>query len=1152
MKTLSYSIVHAIARGLLLPVMFPLLAICCLAMNAEGQDDLNKKITLQVSNKELKAVLIDIEKQASVNFFYNDVYIQPYRKVSLHVTNKRLADVLADLLTPLNISYHVEKNSRIFLDRKEDTSAISGSVVQAPVPVKGMIRDNKGLPLKGVTVRVKGAGISVLSDEDGAYAINVPDTGGVLIFSFVGYGSQEVPAGAGKTINIVLNAATVSLNDVVVIGYGSVQRKDLTGAVATIKGSDIASLPVNNLSEVLQGRVAGLDAVSGSYAPGEDVTIRVRGNRSLRASNDPLLIVDGIPMQSMNDINTSDVQSIDVLKDASATAIYGSRAANGVIIITTKRGKSGKTSVAYATYYGIQRPTRTLDIMNGARYAELRRNAFRNPAQPGSRYTSDVPDYNLDKQFFGPELGYGETMWESVEKGWEQANGVWTYHPEKVRSFDWEDFVLRQGNISNHQVNINGGNDKTRIALTFGYNKNVGIVKGQDFRRYNIRINIDHNISKTFKIGTSSFYSNSLQNLGAGGLYKLATQISPLVLPYDDKGEPVYQPMVGDVKISPRVNPYFSLANVDEKKIDRLSLNVYAEALFLKDFKYRINVSTTPSWQRRGNFLSGESNERVADGTSKVTLTNTATASLLMENIVTYNKQIRESHFLNLTFLYSLQADRNEGQTATANTLPYTSQLFNNLGTAANVEMIGSSLTKNRLMSYMGRANYSWKDRYLLTVTGRWDGASVLAEGNKWQFFPSAALAWKIEEENFMKQVKFIEQLKLRVGYGITGNSSINPYETLGSLQRTPYVLTSASGEVPVYGFETSIMPNPDLKWETTAQTNIGLDFSFLKGRVSGSVDLYQQSTTNLLMNRQITAVNGFTSVIDNVGATKNKGIEINLQTENIKTSNFQWTSSFLFTKNKESIEKLYNTSAGNDIGNGWFIGYPIKTHFDYKVLGIWGDPRIPQEEWSKMKNDPSTKEGNARTLDFNNNGVRDPGDRVIIGSEVPDWQGSVMNTFSFRGIDLSILVFARMGQTVASNAYDINQRISLNSRENSLNVNYWTPGNPTGSYPYPYELQANPKPESGFRYFDGSFIRIKNVSLGYTFPKQLLHNLYIASARIYITAQNAWLFTNYPGADPEGLISGESVNTSTGVRNASSNYNPSAKTFTVGLNVNF
>jgi hypothetical protein len=348
------------------------------------------------------------------------------------------------------------------------------------------------------------------------------------------------------------------------------------------------------------------------------------------------------------------------------------------------------------------------------------------------------------------------------------------------------------------------------------------------------------------------------------------------------------------------------------------------------------------------------------------------------------------------------------------------------------------------------------------------------------------------------------------------------------------------------------MMPNPGLKWETTAQANIGLDFSMLNGRLSASIDLYQQSTTNLLMNRQISAANGFTSVIDNVGATKNKGIEISLQTENVKTKNFRWASTFLFSKNQEMITELYNTSVGDDIGNGWFIGHPIKTHFDYKVLGIWGDPRIPQEEWDKMKNDATTKAGNARTLDKNNNGLRDPGDRVIIGSEVPDWQGSVTNTFSFRGIDLSVMVFARMGQTVASNIYDINQRLSLNSKENSINVDYWTPTNNTGSYPYPYELQANPKPESGFRYFDGSFVRIRNLALGYTFPKRMLQGLYISGARIYAAAQNAWLFTKYPGADPEGLISSDAINTSTGVRNASSNYNPSPKTFTIGLNINF
>lgn len=1107
-----------------------------------------QKVSIKMKNASIDEIFYNLTKQTGQTFIADASLTKKLKPINLNMSNVSLNEVLLRCFEGQKIKIILNEADKIVVIRAEYERS---EPPKAALTITGKITNEKALPIAGVSIRAKNAQAAALSRTDGSYSITVSDPIAILVFSFVGYTTQEVPIGKKTVIDIVLKEQSSGLDEVVVVGYGAVKRGDITGSVSSIKGSEIANVPVVNLSEALQGRVAGLDATAIGYSPGDDMQVRIRGNRSIKASNAPLLIVDGIPMQSINDINTSDVQSVDVLKDASASAIYGSRAANGVIIVTTKRGKSGKTSISYTTYYGIQTPTRLLDLMDGAQYAELRREAFRNPSQSAPKYTSTSPDYTLDNYFFGNAMGYGQTVWESVAQGWSNVDGQWVYNPDQVRSFDWQKFVMRTGKISNHQLNINGGNEKSTLSFTLSRNTNDGIVLGQDFQRYSMRFNLDHTISKRFKVGTSSFYSNATQNLGAGGLYKLATLMVPLAQPFDADGVPVYQPMKGDVRISTRINPYYSFSNIDENKVNRFALNFYGEASILPGLKYRLNLADNPSWMRRGNYLSGQSNERVTSGTSRVSLSNTRNSSLLMENILNYNKAIDKNNDISFTALYSIQADRTEGQSTVANTLPYDSQIFYNLGTASNIESISSSLIKSQLASYMARVNYAFKDKYLLTVTGRWDGASVLAEGNKWQFFPSAALAWRMEKEQFIKKLTYISQLKLRLGYGVTGNSSIDPYETQGSLDRTPYILTSSSGETAVYGFEPNVMPNKNLKWETTSQLNLGLDFGFLKNRINGSIDIYNQSTRRLLMDRQIPATNGFTSVIDNIGETRNRGIELTMQTINIAGKGFTWSSNFIYSRNKEEIVKLYNTT-GDDIGNGWFIGQPIKTFYDYKVLDIWGNPSIPQSEWDRMKADPFTKPGLARTLDVNNNGLRDTGDRVILGSEVPTWTGSISNNFSYKGFDFSFLLYAKIGQTIASNVYDINQRISLNSRENSLNLNYWSAVNPTGTFPQPYEIQANPKPETAFRYFKGSFVRLRTITLGYSFPKRLISKAYLSSLKIYATAQNPLLFTKYPGLDPEGLISSDAINASTGVRNASSNYNPSPRTFILGLNVNF
>ncbi|HEU4555338.1 MAG TPA: SusC/RagA family TonB-linked outer membrane protein, partial [Chitinophaga sp.] len=763
-------------------------------------------------------------------------------------------------------------------------SSCASAFAQQPVIVTGQVTaaDNNN-PLPGVTVALKGTSTGTVTDKDGHYRLSVPSGSGTLVFSFVGYAHKEEEIGGRRNINIVLAQDLAAIEEVVVVGYGTRKKSDVTGSLSSVSAQQLKQVPVQSVSQALQGRAAGVDVSASSFRPGDNPQIRIRGNRSLKAINYPLVVLDGIPLpdsSSINDFNPSDIASIEILKDASATAIYGSRGANGVILVTMKKGRAGAPVVTYDGYVGFSKPLTTLDMMDGGEFAELRREAYRNNSDPDD-YTTPFPNPRQDYNLFKGDAN----MWESVAQGYEwidKANlipryraataeeqqrfalygmgafdSVPVYDPHKVRTTDWARLALRTGIKQDHQVSVSGGSEKVRVVLSLGYYNESGIQKTQSFERYNVRLGLDYNVSRILRVGGSTMASVANQQYGAPLYFNAIGQL-PLAVPYDSAGNKIYQPG-GDPLI---FNPLFNIDNViDERRTTHVMGSYYAELQLTDGLRFRMNFGPDYRQYRRGQFYGSLSTNRNR-GTSQAIYDQQQRFSYVLENLLYYDKQFNRQHSVGVTLLQSIQHERYEASGLTVSNLPYDKQLFYNLGSTNNSgpDAFSSDYTQRRLMSYMGRVNYAFKDRYLLTVSGRFDGSSVLAPGNKWEFFPSFALAWKMQEENFLKNASFLDELKLRVGYGKTGNSAISPYTVQGRLVKTRYVW----GDNPAWGYLPNLIANPSLKWEATYQLNAGVDFSFAKGRITGTVDLYQANTRDLIMDRQVPTVSGFGFIQEN------------------------------------------------------------------------------------------------------------------------------------------------------------------------------------------------------------------------------------------------------------------------------------------------
>jgi TonB-linked SusC/RagA family outer membrane protein len=1080
-----------------------------LAKSASSQIILSR-VTIDTKNESLKAGIERIENKSGIKFAYNSAELKGYRTITHSYTNETIANLLADILNNTQLTYKEINNSIVIYNEHKKSDVADSSAVdvnatadQANITVKGVVTDNAG-PVPGVTVQVEGTNIGVMTDANGNYTINVPENA-TLVFSSIGYAPQKIQVNNQKVINVTLIAEQKTLNEIVVVGYGVQKKSDVTGSITSISAQSLKDVPAANLVQALQGQGTGIDIQKsgGNSHPGSVPSIIIRGIRSKAASNDPLFVVDGIPFTgSIQDLNLDDVASVEVLKDASSTAIYGSRGANGVILVTTKRGKVGDAVVTYSGYGGFSKPIAQYNVMNGQQYALLKKWAYFNAVSANPLYTS------IDDPTIITRGAFGSQEQTSLQQG---------------RSTNWQDLIYKNGFLTNHQVGVSGGTEKTKYDISAGYYNETGIYSGQGFTRYSIKLSLDQNIGKYLKVGVSSLNNLTYINGENANPLGQALRASPLATPYDD----ATGALVGYVNGSANQvwNPLANLvpgASVETRKRLGTFTTAYLEVSLAPGLKYRFNGGAEVKPEIYGNFYAAATyNNQGAQSTGNNQ--STYNYNYTLEHILSYDKTIAQKHHISFTGLYSLQENQNQANSFSYNNILSDAVQYFNPQLGSNFSATGS-YTKYDLISYMGRVNYGYNSKYLLTLTVRSDGSSKLAEGNKYHLFPSVAFAWNAINESFLKNSDILSNLKVRLSYGDVGNAAIKAYQTFGVLSPATYNYGSKN----TIGAYPTAVANPDLDWEYTRTVNAGIDFGLFKNRITGSVDAYHEYTRSLLLPQSLPATSGIpNSILTNVGKSENVGIEINVSSVNIAPTaknGVSWNTSFNITFNRGKVTQLSNGST-IDITNNLFVGQPLGSIFDYKRIGLWQNTAADTAAAKKFGltlTGGQSVIGSVKVLDLNGDGKLDANDRMIIGSDQPLFTGGFTNRVGFKGFDFTVVAAYRVGGTLTSQIYQSGSFLNtLQGNYNNLNVNYWTPTNHENYFPKPTNSLTNPLYSSTLSYFSATYLKVRSLSLGYTIPNALVKRIGARSLKVYATAQNPFiLFSPYKnvfhGIDPE------------------------------------
>ena len=1019
---------------------------------------------------------------------------------------------------------------------------VSSAMMMAQDRVTGKVVDASGDPVIGASVVVKGTSNGVVTDLNGNFSIAGVPQNAQLVISYVGCRTQTLAVNGRQSFNVSLEEDKQQLDEVVVVGYGVQRKSDVTGALTRVGEKELNLKPVNNAFEALQGKAAGVD-ITTSERPGEVGSIRIRGTRSISADQGPLYVVDGVPLQAggIESINPRDIEAIDILKDASSTAIYGSRGANGVVLVTTKRGQEGKMQLSYNGSMTFEKIVDKSPAMSASDYITWRHWAYYNSA-PDKYTPGDQPTMEQDKAFFAGD----ETALANVMKGW--AGGTWD--GSKVTDTDWTDFVTRTGVTQQHTLSARGGTKNLRGFVSFGYLNNKGTQMGQSFERYNFATSADIQATPWFKAGGSLNASYGVQKYGYSvaygtssgprDLYGAAKALLRYTLPYDENGEIITQPGGSTTNTYSIIDEWNK--SKDNREFFRVLGSFYAQVDFGKIWKpldgiqYKMQFGPDLRYYRRGNFLDSSSISR-AGGNNTASRSDARNFAWTLDNMLLYNKSFGE-HTVGLTLLQSASKVNRESSSMSEENVTIPSFLWNNMGAiditdAQYKASMGTDLSENQLSSYMARVNYSYMDRYLLTASARWDGASVLAEGNKWDFFPSMALGWRMEQEEFLKNVGWIDQLKLRAGVGVTGNAAVSPYGTLGVISSYWMPFSTGNSQIfvtnePYYTSGSNAMPNKNLGWEKTTQWNFGLDFSFLKGRIGGTLDIYTSKTKDLLLAMTVPSLSGYPSMMANIGQTKNKGMELTLNTIPVLTKDFMWQSNLNFAWQKDEIVELANGKE-DDIANAWFIGESIAVFYGYDNDGLWQESDAA--EMAKFnENGHKFSAGNVKPVDQNGDYKIDADDRVILGNVNPRLTAGWTNTFTWKGLELTLELMGRFKYMV--NAGGEGQLGMYQQRE----ISYWTPNNTGADWQKPIYNQSGGDPYSSLLGFkDASFVKIRNLSLGYNFDRALCKSIGINGAKVYIQGRNLGMLCS--SIDFMDLDTGATY------------YN---RGFTVGLNVEF
>lgn len=1084
------------------------------------------QVTITVKNQSIRQALKEIERLSNYKFFYNNDLSSLDKVVSLSAKDENIESVMSKLLAGTDISYKQDNNNLIVLTLK----ATSPKQAASDQKIKGTVVDESNQPVIGANIVVEGTTNGTITDLDGNFSLQVPEKAELRI-SYIGYLDQRVKVGNNATLHIVLKEDTQTLDEVVVVGYGTMRKSDITGSVASVRLGDLKEGANTSVDQMLLGKTAGVNVVQSSGEPGGGFSVNIRGASSINGGVSPLYVIDGVPIDNsrpvsqgsivgfsdsrsprnpMSSINPADIESLEILKDASATAIYGSRGANGVILITTKSGKAEKMKVSYSGSIGIQSPVNKLKLLNATDY---------------KRVLNEIIDAGGDS--------------EASRVGDIANGGVGT---------DWQDEVTQQNAITHeHQLSFSGGNSKTFYYTSFNYVNQEGIVKNTSFERLGARLNLKSDINDKLKIGmnvTGSYMKDHFAANGFGvndnaGVMYAAYNYDPTVPARDEEGNYALSP---DLQID---NPLaLSDGMTSYSDTYRVLASAFGEYYITKDLFLRLNLGTDFMNESRKNFVSSLTKQgRFYGGIGSNQ--NSEKSNYIVEGTANYSKTINK-HSLGALAGISYQRYVTSYLNNRAADFPNESLGADNLN-LGNQETfrMQNSVTGNRLASYIGRANYSFDDRYLATVTFRADGSSRFGKNNKFGYFPSAALAWRISNESFLKGVEQITSLKLRLGWGRTGNQEIGDYPALTTYQSAGTAIWDGKQMV---GVGPAKMPNPDLKWETTDQTNIGLDFGILNNRINGGLDYFWKKTTDMLLQLPVPQSTGYNSILSNVGRIDNKGIELFLNTVNIDTKNFKWESNITFTSMRNKVKDL----GGIDeiiVGAGYTHveqvairkpGLPLNSYYGWEVQGVWQK----NDDYSKMKED--YKPGDLKYVDQNNDGVINDADRVVLGDSFPDFQWSFGNTFTYKDFDLYVFFEGVQGVDML-NGNLIDSYFPIDFRRNKFAepyLNRWTPENPTNQYPsFTDPLKLGRKVVNSRTLSDASYVRLKTIRLSYRLPK---FSSLIQSLQLYVTAENLFTITDYVGLDPA-----INPNNNSNFRMDFNSY-PSARTFIFGAKIDF
>ena len=1022
-------------------------------------------------------------------------------------------------------------------------SAFCQSVfAQTSRTVRGAVYDSQNDALIGVSVLLKNTTNGTMTNIDGEFSLDIPTGAQTLVFTYLGMKTQEIQVTNQASLTVVMQEEASALSEIVVIGYGTQRREAVTGSVATMSGDIMRDVASTGVSQALQGRIAGVEMTQTNSKPGSEMQIRIRGTRSLSADNNPLIVLDGIPFPgSLNDIDPNSIKSLDILKDASATAIYGSRGANGVILITTNRGTAGHKSLTYSGYFGVKSAVR-YDMMNGEEYARLR----------------DVAN----------NAGLGNAQWTN------------TSDEEEGMNTDWQDMLYKTGMVTNHDVNFTKGTEDGNYTFGMGYYLDEAVVPNQQYSRISLRASADQSFGKYIKVG---FSSNSSYSLSEGGQIGIGNALSssPLINPYkrDENGV-----QLDELKLAVKQNSAEDyhvwtkelledakdLWRSDSKTLATYN-NVYGElsAPFLDGLKYRVNLGLNVRSATGGSFSGigvGATSVAALENPSTASINNSWRTSWVVENVLTFDRNF-DKHRVNVTGLYSAEQNTFNRSQVDARELPVDQNQYYNLSQAGGTIILpgsGQQYWQAGLLSWMGRVMYSYDDRYMISAAVRSDASSRLAKGYQWHTYPAVSLGWNMNREAFMEDIEWLDQLKLRVGYGETSNQAVDPYKTLGRLSTRRYNFGTGEDSFAT-GYILSELPNEKLGWEYTSTWNYGIDFTLLRNRLSGTIEYYAQHTKDILMSVNLPSTAGVGSYTANIGETTNKGWEFSLKGRILDNYNgWTWDAGINFYTNKNEIVAL-NSGQDRDEGNWWFKGYPLNVNYGYEYAGLWqeNDPFLQDYE-------PGGNVGMIKVKyngDFNADGspTRPIGaaDRQIIELD-PRFQGGFNTTVAYKGFDLAVIGGFQNGGKLISTLYGASSYLNLlNTRRGNVDVDYWTPENPGAKYPRPGGILSSDAPKYGntLALFDATYLKIRAITLGYNFNQSWLKSAGIQRLRLYVTAQNPFVlfspYTNETGLDPEPNSTGggnqATNNAGYQSRTVVVGYNtPATRNYLVGINLTF